>query len=104
MAKHVITRVIDDIDGSEDAQTVSFAFDGKSYEIDLSAENKQKLADALAPFIAAGRTTSSRSSAPAKGGRKDLAAIREWAAANGYEVSARGRIAANIVQAYDNAK
>ncbi|MFV4912140.1 Lsr2 family protein [Microbacterium lacticum] len=47
--------MMDDVDGTpipEDAGgTVSFGFRGVSYEIDLTAENEEKLAAALAPFI-----------------------------------------------------
>ena len=39
----------DDIDGSEPAQTVNFALDGKTYEIDLSEQHAAALRDALAP-------------------------------------------------------
>jgi hypothetical protein len=43
MAQRVITQLVDDIDGKEIAEgageTVSFALDGVSYEIDLSSKN-----------------------------------------------------------------
>lgn len=44
--------LIDDLDGSvtEDIQTVTFSHDGKIYEVDLGAENRQRLEEALAPF------------------------------------------------------
>ena len=51
MAKSTITQITDDIDGSADAETVSFAFQGASYSIDLAAKNLDKLTKALAPFI-----------------------------------------------------
>jgi hypothetical protein len=38
-----------------------------------------------------------------RGGKRDLGAIREWAAANGFEVSARGRVAATVIDAYEAA-
>lgn len=102
MARKVITQILDDFDGTENATTVQFALDGKKYEIDLSAANKAKLVEALAPFVKVARATASRgASAAAKGGRKDLAAIREWANANGFEVSAKGRIPTSVVEAYD---
>jgi len=55
-----ITKLIDDLDGSEDSvETVRFALAGKAYELDLSAANRQALEAALAPFIAAARTPGS---------------------------------------------
>jgi hypothetical protein len=106
MARKIIESILDDLDGSEGASTVFFAFDGRSYEIDLSDENKDKLAQALQPFIDAARTTSAlrRPGPSSRGGQKqDLNAIREWARANGYAVSDRGRIAADVVEAYEAA-
>ena len=45
----------DDIDGSGAAETLSFALDGLSFEIDLTAEHAAELRAALAPYTAAGR-------------------------------------------------
>ncbi|MDN4613615.1 Lsr2 family protein [Leifsonia sp. F6_8S_P_1B] len=106
MARKVIETILDDIDGSEDASTVFFAFDGRSYEIDLSDENRDRLASALQPFIDAARTTSSlqrstTGSRPAQ--QRDLNEIREWARNNGFSVSDRGRVAAHVIEAYDAA-
>ncbi len=100
MAIKTTTVIIDDIDGTEDATPVTFAFDGKSYEIDLSKENKAKLAEALKPYIKAGRAVSNK---PSRGGRKDLAAIRLWANQNGYSVSPKGRVPVDVVEAYEAA-
>ncbi|GAB3972202.1 hypothetical protein GCM10029978_048830 [Actinoallomurus acanthiterrae] len=51
MAQQVIKRLIDDLDGDEAEETVSFAIDGVTYEIDLSAENARILRDRLSPFV-----------------------------------------------------
>lgn len=49
MAKKVIITLIDDLDGeSEAAETVEFALDGVGYEIDLTADNAERLRDQLA--------------------------------------------------------
>jgi len=48
MAQKVDVRFVDDLDGSEASGTVSFALDGRAYEIDLSEENAAKLRDSLA--------------------------------------------------------
>lgn len=96
---------IDDIDGSEAAVTVHFAFDGVSYEIDLNESHTQGLRDALGPWIAKARRaggTGGNRRAP-RNPRRDLAAIRAWARDNGYTVSDRGRVAGDVVAAYDAA-
>lgn len=114
MATKTITVFTDDLDGTElpaGSRSTRFSIDGVEYEIDLSADNRQALSAALEPFIAAGRRTgasSSRSSAPrARSSKKSdadrLSAIRSWAQSNGYTVGDRGRIKAEIVDAYDAA-
>jgi hypothetical protein len=80
LARTVSVLTTDDLDGSPDAETVSFGPDGVSYEIDLAPANKTRLADAVAPYIAAGRQVGSsrrrRVPQPAAGGRADRAAVR----------------------------
>jgi len=104
--------LIDDLDGSAiegDGGTVSFSIDGANYEIDLSAENAAALRDVFEKYVTAGRRVrrdaNAGSASPARG-KSDperLKAIREWAAENGHEVSPRGRISAQVVEAYDAA-
>jgi len=107
MAKTVSVVVTDDIDGSPNAETVAFTFDGQSYEIDLGKKNLAKLQKSLQPFMDAGRRTAQRSGARAgRGGtrsRNDNTAVRAWAAEQGLKVSQRGRISAEIVSKYDAA-
>lgn len=107
MGKRTVVHITDDIDGSEDAETVTFAYDGRSYEIDLSEENKKALESALERFISAGRKVSTASRPAARGSRSrgssNLAEIREWARSNGHSVSARGRISQDIMDAYNAA-
>ncbi|WIE74471.1 Lsr2 family protein [Curtobacterium sp. MCSS17_007] len=107
MAQKVTTTLIDDLDGApiEDGKggTVQFGFDGTSYEIDLSDANKDKLRDALSDYVASARRvgrSSGSASKPARNNSEDLTAIREWAAANGHEVSSRGRISQSVKDAY----
>ena len=109
MAKHFQTRYIDDLDGTdlgETANTISFAFDGKDYSIDLSDENAEIFRQAIAPYIEAGsRVTGARTKTPrARSGAGDTNAVREWARANGYDVSDRGRIPADVMDAYTAAR
>ena len=105
MAKHFQTRYINDLDGSdlgETANTLSFAFDGKNYTIDLSDENAETFRQVITPYIEAGsRVTGTRNKTPrARAGGGDTKAVREWARANGYDVSDRGRIPADVMDAY----
>jgi hypothetical protein len=94
-------------------ETVSFALDGQSYEIDLSGDNATQLRTDLRRYVDAARKTSApRSSASgrrtatsgsAASGRKDTGEIRTWARENGHEVSKRGRIPTSVIEAYDAA-
>lgn len=108
MAQRVEVVLIDDIDGGNAEETVTFALDGVTYEIDLSDKNAKKLRDDLATWTgharragAAKASTRRRAAGSAK--RTDLTAVREWARANGHTVSDRGRISAEIQSAYDKA-
>ena len=62
VARKVIRQLVDDIDGSVlepgEGETVLFALEGKSYEIDLNDSDAAALREAFAPFIEAGRRTS----------------------------------------------
>ena len=75
MAQITEVKLLDDLDGGEAAESVSFSLDGKSYEIDLSEKHAAALRDAFAPFVST---------------------------ANGLEVSARGRISSTVLEAYEN--
>jgi hypothetical protein len=107
MAQRVNIILEDDIDGSEADETVSFALDGATYEIDLSSANAAQLRDSLATYIGHARRAGGRRSAgrPASraAGKRDLADVRQWARKNGHTVSERGRISAEIQAAYDKA-
>jgi hypothetical protein len=107
VAQKVQVLLVDDLDGGEADETVTFAVDGKTYEIDLKTKNADKLRKALEPFVAAGRKTGSTRGRgkPAKpqSGEGDTAAIRNWAKANGFEVNDRGRVPASIREAYAKA-
>lgn len=103
MSKEVIIRTLDDVDGSEDAETITFAYDGVSYEIDLATANRERLEKALEEFIAAARKTGGSRSRrqPAKKDVTSPKVIREWAKSNGFEsVPERGRIPADVQEAF----
>ena len=101
MAQEKRVIVTDDIDGSEDAKTYTFAFNGTQYEVDLAPANRDALIRALQPFIDSGRRVgakaSARSASRPDGNSK---AVREWARANGYTVPDRGRIPKAAQDAY----
>jgi hypothetical protein len=106
MARTTITQITDDLDGSKDAQEVSFAFDGTEYTIDLSRKNRAAFEKALQPYIDAGAKMSKRSSTSSRrtsSSRKDYSNIRNWAKGQGIEVSDRGRIPRSIVEQYEAA-
>ena len=105
MAQRVEVILIDDVDESAADETVRFGLDGINYEIDLSSDNAQKLRNVLQPYLSAARRTSGRRTrgTGARATNNRATAIREWAQANGYEVSPRGRVPANIIEAYDKA-
>jgi len=106
MAQRVNIILVDDIDGSDATETVTFGLDGTSYEIDLNDSNAAALREALSGYVgharkvSGGRRGRRTSSSSSSGNTK---AVRDWARANGYEVSDRGRISADIQQAYDAA-
>ena len=95
--------ITDDLDGSANAQTVSFAVDGISYEIDLSSENQENLKKAFAPFIAAARKVRVAGRNRSVSASADRAAVRAWARQAGLAVSERGRISAEIMRKYEAA-
>jgi hypothetical protein len=79
-----------------------------SYEIDLSAKNAAKLRDALSTWVGSarrsgGRRSSGRARSP-RGSSGDLTAMREWGRKNGFTVSDRGRISAELQAAYKKAR
>jgi hypothetical protein len=116
MAQKVNIVLIDDLDGSDASETVTFGLDGTTYEIDLNEDNAQALRDSLAGYVGnarkvagsrrgAARKSSSSSSASSSSAASGTSAaeIREWARSNGYDVPERGRIPAEIREAFESA-
>ena len=119
MAQIREVRLVDDLDGEAADETVEFGIDGKSYEIDLSKENAGRLRDVLADFVSAARRAGGRRRASGSAGtgsasggagsapkgrtaidREQNQAIRDWARKRGMKVSDRGRIPAEVLEAY----
>ncbi len=111
MAQRVNTYLVDDLDGSEAAETVELGLDGFSYELDLSEEHATELRNALSDYIEAGRKVSGRakSTKPRQAGsggrvdREQAQAQREWARREGFEISDRGRVPGWVKEKYEAA-
>ena len=115
MTRRRTVETVDDLDGGEAEERVTFAFDGITYTLDLSRKNAIRLRSTLQPYVAAGRRIGGRPApraliAPARRRptrtRRDPAqtkAIREWALRHGYDVSPRGKITDEIAAAFDAA-
>jgi hypothetical protein len=105
VAKRTQVTLVDDLDGGVAAGSVSFALDGKSYDIDLSGRNANALRKIFTPYVEAARKMTS----PKRGRARaythvvtdvDPAAVRAWAASNSVPVSARGRLSAAVIGMY----
>jgi hypothetical protein len=105
VAQKVQVVLVDDIDGAPGDQTVTFAYNGVAYEIDLSNENADRFADLLAPYIGHARRVggSGRRAGRRTTGGPSPSVIREWAKTQGIEVNERGRISAELRSKYDAA-
>lgn len=104
MAQKVQITLVDDIDGSAADETVSFALDGTSYEINLSSDNADKLREALAGYVGVSRKISKSGKAFKKTTVGASAReVRDWAKSSGYAVPDRGRIPADVQKAFDAA-
>lgn len=109
MAQKVNIVLVDDIDESEAAETVSFGLDGREYSIDLNTEHATALREALAPYVAharpvsgRGKRSAARSAASTSTGPAP-AEVRAWARENGFDVPDRGRVSQEVRDAYNAA-
>ncbi|WP_071286269.1 histone-like nucleoid-structuring protein Lsr2 [Mycolicibacterium llatzerense] len=111
-------------------ERIEFSVRGADYRIDLSAANVAKFEKALAPYLDAATKVGGRRARTAAAGassrrtgktagarrrsaksatgagvtsKEQLAAIRDWAQKQGYTVATRGRIKADIVEAFNAA-
>lgn len=110
MGQLVLTTLVDDIDGTEADETVEFGFDGAVFEIDLSEEHARGLRETLSSYADHARLLvkpkagkKKATTAPKRrqrGDAPDPSVIRAWAIEQGLEVSARGRLNKQIVDAY----
>jgi hypothetical protein len=108
MAQRVNVILVDDLDGSDAVETVSFALDGVDYEIDLSDQHAGDLRNALSLYVGHARRTGGRRRKSSSAGSSRAAAsdgpsaadIRTWARENGWDVPERGRVSAEVREAY----
>jgi hypothetical protein len=108
MAQTVTVEITDDIDSSLGAHTLTFAYQGQQFEIDLAEKNHAAFLASLQPFIAAARLVPGRQRQPAAGQarragsslRLDRAAVRAWAVQQGIPIAERGRIRAEVLEKY----
>ena len=116
MATQTKVELIDDLTGDKADETVLFGIDGREFEIDLSRDHAGELRDNLARYLAKARkvgkvgkltavstTTSKRTASGQRQSREQTAAIREWARANGHNISDRGRIPLEVAKAFEDA-
>ena len=88
--------LIDDIDGSEATESIAFSVAGQHFEIDLNDEHAAQFHAAIEPYIEAARSSKQTAASEAP-------AIRAWAKENNIKVNARGRLNAEVVDAYNAA-
>jgi len=105
MATKTTIVLVDDLNGQPADTTLRFGLDAREYELDLTDANAQELRELFGRYISAARKVSGRrreSAAPAKPAFAgvDPAAVRAWAKGKGIDVSPRGRIRADVVEAY----
>ena len=106
MAQKVNIVLVDDLDGTEATETVTFGLDGSTYEIDLNDKNAAELRNALAGYVGEARKVtgarrSKKSTATSAG--PSAREVRDWARSNGFKVPDRGRIPADVREAFDAA-
>jgi hypothetical protein len=113
VAQKVQVLLTDDLDGSDAQETIEFGFEGTSYEIDLNKKNAEALRKAVEKYVGAARKSGRSGSSTSRGrgaratGRQDRdynpKEVRSWAESQGIEVSARGRVPADLVAKFQAA-
>lgn len=105
MAQKRVVTLVDDIDGSEATNSHTLTLDGVTVKIDLNDEHSSELHDAFRIYLDKGERQSAARSGQRAAARprraSDSGDVRAWARENGYEVSERGRISAEVRAAYE---
>jgi hypothetical protein len=98
-----VTVTCDLCGGTKDTRTRSISLDGLTLEIDLCAKDGRGLDKVAQQFVPHARTvrrspvTAGRRTAST---RQHSASVRDWAKAQGFVVSDRGRIPADVERKY----
>lgn len=104
MAQKVNIITESDLSGEANASTIPFGLDGTNYEIDLTEKEAAKFREVLARYVGAGRQVGKTRQSKRSGGTPQSGPsakmIRAWAQENGHEVPERGRIPAEVREAY----
>ena len=116
MAKRLLVELIDDIDDEPiltGGEHIEFSVNGQNYEIDLGDDNAREFRRKLDYYIAhsdrvgtrklAASATASAAESSTVRHPDQTRAIRTWAQAQGFNVSARGRIPAVVEKAFEAA-
>ena len=116
MAKATIEVLIDDLDGSEGAETVTVGWNGEWRELDLSKRNLASLSRTFDKYWKVGRPVTGETRPKARRNRpkrastsrsakakRDPKLIRDWATKNGIAVPARGPIPVDVERQYNEA-
>ena len=101
MAQKVQVILTSDLSDGPADTTVTFSYEGKTYEIDMTTKEAEKFHTSMQFYVDHARKVGgkpSRSTAPKSD--VDPAAVRAWAASNGIEVNARGRISKDVVEKF----
>ena len=105
--QRVEVELEDDLTGGHADETVQFGVDGTTYELDLNARHAADLRHRLAPFVEHARRVRRRvSRVPGRtaASRERSRQIRAWAERQGFEVSDRGRLPADVIRQYESAR
>ena len=113
MAEETVTRLVDDLDGSDATQKVLLGLNGEWRALDLSDDNHTALMEAVGRYwdaalpvkgSAGGRQSAARGAGSRPRQRDyDLGILREWAAEQKVAIPARGRIPGSVVERYQAA-
>lgn len=103
MAQRVEVILEDDYDGGRADQTIEFALDGRTYEIDLSETNAASLRSTFTPWVTVARRVGRRRRASSRASAGSTQAIRAWAQENGIQIADRGRIPRDVQERYAQA-
>ncbi|MFE5550195.1 Lsr2 family protein [Streptomyces sp. NPDC056534] len=108
MAQKNVTIYIDDLTGEEthEGATHTFSLNGVTYEIDLSPDSYDQMLEAFGPYLNAARKIRGKKKAASPRSHltgPSTAEIRDWARSNNFEINERGRVPAEIREAYESA-